>query len=256
MRLEHDIAVITGAGSGMGRAIAELFASEGANIIAADINPQGIEDLIADMDARGIPRGEITSCKVDVSNREQVEGMIDIAIEKYGRLDILVNNAGIIDQMLPVAELTDEMWNRVLGVNLNSVMFSCRYAVPFMTEQEGGGRIVNMASISGLQGGRAGLAYTASKFGVVAITKNVGFMYAQKNIRCNAICPGSIETNISATLGTADKFGMERSLSGIGANPRSASADEVAQIALFLASKESSYVNGTTITADGGWSAY
>lgn len=256
MRLEHDIAVVTGAGSGMGRAIASLFASEGANVIAADINLQGVEDLIAEMDASDTPHGEIIPCQANVSVCAEVEAMIDLAIERYGRLDILMNNAGIIDKMMPVADITDDLWERVLSVNLNSVMYACRHAVPLMVKQENGGRIVNMSSLTGLYAGRAGVAYTTSKHGVIAITRNVGFMYAQHNIRCNAICPGNIETSLSANLSDWNQFGLERACSGLGANPRNGSPEEVAQVALFLASPESSFVNGTAITVDGGWSAF
>lgn len=259
MRLENQIAVITGAGSGMGRAMAELFALEGAQVIAADINTKGVDELNDELAARGVAHGEITPCKTDVCSREEVEAMVDLAIERYGRLDTLVNNAGIMDSMMPVTELTDELWDKVLDVNLRSIMYACRHAIPLMMkEKEGraGGRIINTASVGGLNGCRAGAAYTASKFGVVGLTRNIGFMYATKGIRCNAICPGGIETNIGLGLRAPSSFGLERATSGIGSNPRNGSAEEVAKVALFLASDESSFVNGTTITVDGGWTAF
>ncbi|WP_080801282.1 SDR family oxidoreductase [Arabiibacter massiliensis] len=259
MRLENESAVITGAGSGMGRAMTELFALEGANIVAADINTDGVETLIAELKEKGAP-GTIVPCKTDVSDCSQVEAMIDLAVERFGRLDILVNNAGIMDHMMPVTELSDDLWAKVIDVNLKSVMYACRHAIPLMTAPKDGdrqgGRIVNTASVGGLSGCRAGAAYTASKFGVVGLTRNIGFMYATKGIRCNAICPGSIETNIGVGLSAASEFGMERATSGIGSNPRNGSAEEVAKVALFLASDESSFVNGTTVTVDGGWTAF
>lgn len=257
MRLENEIAVITGAGSGMGRAMAELFAREGAHVVAADINTGGIEALVAEL---GDVAGSITPCAADVSDREQVEAMIDLAVEKFGRLDILVNNAGIMDHMMPVTELTDDLWDKVIDINLKSIMYACRHAIPLMEQQKegerAGGRIINTASVGGLNGCRAGAAYTASKFGVVGLTRNIGFMYATQGIRCNAICPGGIDTNIGVGLRASSEFGMERATSGIGSNPRNGSAEEVAKVALFLASDESSFVNGTTVTVDGGWTAF
>lgn len=253
MRLENQVAVITGAGSGMGRAMAKLFVEEGAKVVGADINSKGVDELIAEL---GTVPGEIVFRQVDVSQQDQVESMIDFAIEKFGKLDILMNNAGIMDNMMPVTEVSNELWEKILAVNLNGVMYACRKAVNIMTKQPGGGRIVNTASIGGLNGCRAGVAYTASKFGVVGLTRNIGFMYATKGIRCNAICPGSIETNIGMGLRAPSEFGMERATSGIVANPRNGSAEEVAKVALFLASEESSFVNGTTVTVDGGWTAF
>lgn len=251
MKLENKVAVITGAGSGMGKSMIELFAKEGAKIIAADINEAGVNEVIGSLNGPG----EITFCKTDVSDRAQVENMIDQAMNKYGKLDILINNAGILDKMMPVSELEDEVWNKVLAVNVNGVMYACRKAVPIM-EKQGGGVIINTASVGGLNGCRAGAAYTASKFAVVGLTKNIGFMYAKNGIRCNAICPGSIETNIAAGLASASQFGMGRATAGVSLSPRNGKANEIATTALFLASDDSSFINGTTITVDGGWTAY
>lgn len=251
MKLENKVAVITGAGSGMGKSMIELFAKEGAKIIAADINEAGVNEVISSLNGPG----EITFCKTDVSDRAQVENMIDQAMNKYGKLDILINNAGILDKMMPVSELEDELWNKVLAVNVNGVMYACRKAVPIM-EKQGGGVIINTASVGGLNGCRAGAAYTASKFAVVGLTKNIGFMYAKNGIRCNAICPGSIETNIAAGLASASQFGMGLATAGVPLSPRNGKANEIATTALFLASDDSSFINGTTITVDGGWTAY
>lgn len=253
MRLENDVAVVTGAGSGMGRAITKLFAQEGAKVVAVDLGEEGVSSLLPEIKGA---KGEVVFYKADVSKREDAEGMIDFALEKYGKLDILINNAGIMDNMMPVNELNDELWDKVLHVNLYGVMYACRRAVNVMLQQPGGGRIVNTASVGGIQGSRAGTAYTASKFGVVGLTRNVGFMFATKGIRCNAICPGGIETNIGMGLRSPSTFGMERATSGVGASPRTGQAEEVAYAALFLASQESSFVNGTTLVVDGGWTAF
>lgn len=251
MKLENKVAVITGAGSGMGKAMIELFVKEGAKIIAADINEGGVNEVIS---ATGDAAGEITFSKTDVSNREQVEAMIDLAINKYGKLDILINNAGILDNMVPIADLEDSLWEKVQAVNVNGVMYAMRKAVPIMLKQ-GGGAIINTASVGGLFGTRAGASYTASKFAVVGLTKNVGFMYGDQGIRCNAICPGGIATNIAAGLANANQFGMGKATAGAGFS-RTGKPEDIANAALFLASDDSSFINGTTITVDGGWTAY
>ncbi|MDL2317767.1 SDR family oxidoreductase [Eubacteriales bacterium OttesenSCG-928-A19] len=250
MRLKNQVAIVTGAGAGMGRAIAKLFAQEGANVVAADIREDGVTSLIAE--TKGAP-GRIVYRQTDVSNQQQVESMIDFAVESFGKLDILVNNAGIMDNMVPVAELTNEMWERVMGVNLNSVLYASRKAVQVMCNNNG--RIINIASVGGLYGARAGAAYTASKFGVVGLTRNIGFMYAKEGIRCNAIAPGGIETNIGVNMQDVNVFGMERMQTSTTSMPRQGKPEEVAYAALFLASDESSFVNGTVLTVDGGWTA-
>lgn len=252
MKLENKVAIVTGAGSGMGKAIAGLFAKKGAKVIASDINETGVKDLIA---SSGDIAGEIVFSQTDVSNRNQVEAMIDLAVNKYGKLDVLVNNAGVLDKMYAVTEVEDEFWDKVIGVNVNSVMYACQKAIPIMMKN-GGGSIINTASVGGLFGCRAGAAYTASKFAVVGLTKNIGFMYAKEGIRCNAICPGSIITNIAAGLSNASEFGMARSGAGVPLSPRMGQPEEIANTALFLASDEASFINGTTVTVDGGWTAY
>ena len=169
MKLENKVAIVTGAGSGMGKAIAGLFAKEGAKVIASDINETGVKDLIA---SSGDIAGEIVFSQTDVSNRNQVETMIDLAVNKYGKLDVLVNNAGVLDKMYSVTEVEDEFWDKVMSININSVMYACRKAIPIMMKN-GGGSIINTASVGGLFGCRAGAAYTASKFAVVGLTKNI-----------------------------------------------------------------------------------
>lgn len=253
MKLENKIAVITGAGSGMGREMARLYAREGAKVIAADIAGEGVASLITEI---ADCAGEVTYCKTDVSEREQVEYMIDLAVKKYGKLDIVINNAGIMDGMTPVSELEDDLWRKVMSINLDGVMYSCRHAVDIMTNQESGGVIINTASVGGLNGSRAGVAYTASKFAVVGLTRNIGFMYATQGIRCNAICPGGIETNIGVGLRTPSEFGLGKVQGGISLSPRFGKANEVASVAVFLGSEDSSFINGTTITVDGGWTAF
>jgi len=243
MKLQNKVAIVTGAASGMGKAIAILFAQEGAQVVACDINTDNI-DATAGM-----------IVKTDVSQQADVDNLIDETVKKYGTVDIIINNAGIMDNFVPVGELTDDLWNKVLGVNVTGPMKIIRKAMPIFLEKKKG-VIVNVASIGGLCGSRAGAAYTSSKFALVGLTKNIGFQYAGMGIRCNAIAPGGVNTNIGKTIDNPSKFGMERATSGSANNVRMGESSEIAQVALFLASDDASLVNGTVVTADAGWTAY
>jgi len=170
-------------------------------------------------------------------------------------LTILVNNAGIMDNFEPAGDIQDNNWERIFAVNTTSVMRATRKAIPiFLAKQKG--IIINIASIGGLTGARAGATYTASKHAVVGFTKNTGFMYAQNGIRCNAIAPGGVETNSGLSMTGINEFGMGRTQPGMASNPRMGKPEEIANVALFLASDDSSFVNGAIITADSGWTAY
>lgn len=252
MRLEGKVAVVTGAGSGMGEAIALLYAKEGAKVIVADMNEETAQAVTKKITEAG---GEATTVVANVTSEDDVNKMIDTAVEKYGTLDILVNNAGVMDNFVPAAEVTDDLWDRVIAINTTGVMRATRKALSIFLEKKSG-VIINNASIGGLQGSRAGLSYTASKHAVIGMTKNVAFQYLTEGIRCNAIAPGGIETNIGTTMSEPNEFGMGKAMSGAGFNARVGQSDEIATIALFLASDEASYVNGQTIAADGGWTAY
>ena len=251
-KLENKTAIITGAASGMGKAMAILFASEGAKVVVADLKQDAIDEVVKIIHEAG---GRAMGLICDVSREEEIKRLIDLTIEKYQTLDVLVNNAGIMDDFEPVHELSNEKWNRVMNINLNGPFYACRLAVPIMLDQ-GSGSIVNIASIGGLNGSRAGMAYTSSKHAVVGMTKNIGFMYAQKGIRCNAIAPGGVNTNIGKSMGKPSEFGYARCTSGGVVMPRMGEADEIAKTALFLACDDSSFLNGTVVTADGGWTAY
>ena len=251
MRLENKVAVVTGAASGMGKAIAELYAKEGAKVVVSDLNLEGAVEVAAGITAIG---GEAVAVKTNVAIERDIHEMIDLAVSRFGRLDILVNNAGIMDNMAPVGDVTDEKWELMFDVNTKSVMRAIRKALPIFLEQ-GAGVIVNTASTGGFSGAHAGVAYTASKHAVVGITKNTGFMYAQKGIRCNAIAPGATMTNIVNTINNVNELGASRTKVIKGVIPRLGQPEEIAQVALFLASDESSFVNGAVITADAGWTA-
>jgi NAD(P)-dependent dehydrogenase (short-subunit alcohol dehydrogenase family) len=250
-KLTGKTAVITGAASGMGRSISLLFASEGANVILADLNEQELKELEKVITGNG---GVAMAMICNVAAEADWGQLFRQAEERFGAVDILVNNAGIMDDFMPVENLSNDLWDKVMDINLRGPFLGCRLAVKGMLTK-GKGVIINIASIGGLQGSRAGAVYTASKHGLIGLTKNIGFMYSQKGIRCNAIAPGGVNTNIGKNM-HPDPFGYERCTSGSASMPRMGESDEIARVALFLASDDSSFINGEVLTADGGWVAY
>lgn len=254
MKLQNKTAIVTGAGAGLGKAICQLFAAEGCKVMAADVHPERLDALKQSLQALGYT---ITTCTVDVANQSSVKAMIDQAMSTYGQIDVLVNNAGVMDNFEPVGECPDSTWNRVMNINLNGVYYAMNAAVPHMLKA-GKGSIINVASIGGLFGARAGAAYTTSKHAVIGLSKNTGYMYAKLGIRCNAIAPGAMETQIAESMDMSKITPLvnERIMPGMALNPRTSNPTEVAQVALFLASDDSSFVNASVVTADGGWSAY
>lgn len=252
MRLKDKVAIVTGAASGMGKAIAELYAKEGAKVVISDFNFEGAQAVAEAIKEKG---GAAIANRTNVAESADLERLFAETKEAFGKLDILVNNAGIMDGMEPVGEITDEKWDRVFAVNTTGVMRAMRIAANIFLEQ-GHGVIVNNISAGGLRGARAGAAYTASKHAVTGLTKNTAYMYAHSGIRCNGIAPGGVETNISASMTNISEFGAERQMTGNETMPRVGKPAEIAQLALFLGSDESSFVNGQVIAADAGWTAY
>ncbi|MGN8646459.1 SDR family oxidoreductase [Gracilibacillus sp. HCP3S3_G5_1] len=251
MKLKDKVAVITGAASGMGKAIAQQFAGEGAAVVLADLNADGIKNLAEELTNSG---GKAKAVEVNIANADDIDRMIDTAVNEFGTLDILVNNAGIMDGFEPVGEVDDDRWDLIFDVNTKGVMRAMRKAIPVFLEK-GKGNIINTASSGGLNGAHAGATYTASKHAVIGLTKNTAHMYAQKGIRCNAIAPGAVQTNIQGSMKNISEFGMERTKLAQSLIPNIGTSEDIANIALFLASEESKFVNGTTITADGGWTS-
>ncbi|WP_214756158.1 SDR family oxidoreductase [Exiguobacterium sp. s157] len=249
MRLSGKVAIVTGAASGMGKAIAELYAKEGARVVVSDMNLDGAKHVAENIS------GEAFAIQTDVTSEEALQQLFDETVKTFGQVDILVNNAGIMDGMEPVGEISNERWEKIFAVNTVSVMKSMRIAVDLFTKQ-GHGVIVNNISAGGLYGARAGAAYTASKHAVVGLTKNTAFMYADQNIRCNGIAPGAVATNIGSTMTNMSQAGFGRQQLGMAINPRIGQPEEIAQLALFLGSDESSFINGQVVAIDGGWTAY
>lgn len=254
MRFEGKSVVVTGASSGMGRQIAYDFAKEGATVVAVARRQERLAELAAQVETDGLP-GKILPFVGDVSSRETNDAMIDFAVEQTGKLDVLVNNAGIMDGFEPIGDISDERWEKVFAVNVNGPMYAMRKAVQVMLGQESRGNIVNVASIGGTNGARAGAAYTASKHALVGMTENTGYMYAHEGIRCNAICPGGVKTEIAGSMmadAGINQFGMGRAMAGLDGEIRQAEPEELAAAVLFAASDEASFMTGACVKVDGG----
>ena len=235
--------VVTGGASGIGLAMAEGFHAEGARVVAADTNEERLDELRRRFD-------DIAIVAADISSPEGAQRIIDAAGD---RLDVLCNNAGVSDGSTQLDEMTMDVWNRCLAINLTGTFLVSQAAVKVMVAA-GGGTIVNTASVAGLRGGRGGAAYTASKFGVVGLTQNIAARYGRDGIRCNAICPGPVSTNLQF-LAPRSAIGLQRVRSD-PSRPKAATPEQVAAVALMLARDEIGLVNGAAIPVDDGWLAY
>jgi NAD(P)-dependent dehydrogenase (short-subunit alcohol dehydrogenase family) len=250
-RLDGKVALITGAGNGMGRVASVLFAQEGARIVVADWSEDGGRETVAAVEAAG---GEAAFCRVDVAKAEQVEALVAFTMERFGALNVLYNNAGIFPaDDGGVTETPEPTWDRVMDINLKGVWLGCKYGVPAMLES-GGGSIVNVASFVALMGAAtAQIAYTASKGGVLAMTREIAVEYGRRNIRANSLCPGPIATPMLEEL-MSDPARKARRIVHIPMG-RLGQAEELAKAALFLASDESSFMTGSQLVVDGGITA-
>ncbi len=251
MKLEGKSVVVTGASSGIGKAIVDLFAKEGANVIAVARRKERLEALAA---AAADYPGKVVPCPGDVSKEADVNAAIDMAVSEFGKLDILVNNAGVMDDMSPIGDATNERMEQVFSVNVYGPMYAMRKAVQVFLAQGNGGNIINIASLGGMRT-CAGAIYCASKAAVLSLTKNTAFMYLPNGIRCNAVAPGGVNTEISTSMGMPNMNGYGRVKSVLAAAPEPGSPEQLAAATLFLASDDSSYVNGEVLVVDGGWNA-
>lgn len=254
MKLDGKVVIVTGASSGIGKDISYLMASHGAIVYAVARRVEKLEELA--LSAKDFS-GKIIPHAADLTDKAEVEETIDYVYKDAGKIDVLVNNAGIMDDFSAIGDVDDDMLEKVFKINLYAPIYAMRKAVNIFLEQ-GYGNIINMSSEAGVFGARAGAVYTSSKHAIIGLTQNTAYMYALKNIRCNAICPGGVDTEIASGdfMKDVNKFGIERVMLGTATNPRSGKASEIAEIALFLASDASSFVNGQSIVADSGWSAY
>lgn len=249
MKFEGRVALVTGGGSGMGRAMVEEFVAEGAFVVAVDIDGQAAAETVKRLanPERGAARA------ADVSSPESVAALVADVVGEHGRIDIVCNNAGVLDDYTPAHETSDELWQRIIGVNLTGPFLVSRAVVPHMLEQ-GTGVIINTASISAFVAGGGGAAYTASKHGVLGLTKQLAFDYGSKGIRANAICPGAIRTGMTEHLLTPEGRNphVDAAIAGTPAG-RWGTPVEIAKLASFLASDDAGFIQGAGYLIDGGW---
>ena len=255
MRLENKVALITGGGSGIGRACAEMFAREGARVAVSDISLERAQATTQFVTSHG---GEAIAISGDVSVGDDAQNMVSATVEKFGKLDVLVNSAGVSARnAMPKGSSPEEVWDKVIDVNLKGTYMVSWHAMPEMAKS-GGGSIINLSSIMGLVGYPVGMGggfnpYNPSKGGVFQFTHNLAIDSASKNVRVNCICPGYVETDLTSAL-TKDAEALSRleTLHPIG---RLGQPEEIAYAALYLASDESGFVTGTPLVVDGGYTA-
>jgi NAD(P)-dependent dehydrogenase (short-subunit alcohol dehydrogenase family) len=248
-RFNNKVALITGGGSGIGHATALAFAKEGAKVVVADlVDSRGKETVKMIKDKNR----EAVFIKTDVSKPTDVENMVKMAVETYGRIDILFNNAGIAGYPVRLAELSVEDWDRVIDINLKGVFLGSKYTIPVMLEQ-GKGVIINNASSSGITPIPRVSVYAAAKAGVIQLTKAMAIEYGGDNIRVNCICPGFIDTPMTSIIIPPDS--ESRDYSHLWPLTKPGNPEDIAKAALYLASDDSSFVTGTSLVVDGGWLA-
>ena len=261
LSLKGRTAVITGGETGIGAAITRALAQAGATVVVGGI----LEDVgVRFTDGLAAEGLQVSFKKTDVRKEADVVALVDGAVEKFGSIDVMVNNAGVFDGFADCLETTEALWDQIIDINLKGTFFGCRAALKHMVAK-GSGRIINTSSVGGLRGAADGLSYTASKFGVVGLTRQLAVTHTQYGITTNAICPGVIQTDIrgnSAAILGADGPDMQK---GVGSDPdaykrlvpakRKGLPEEVASVALFLATDAGSYVSGQAIAIDGGWTA-
>ena len=249
MKLIDRVAVVTGAGSGVGRAMVGEFVAEGARVVAVDVREAAARQTVASLPE---PTRAI-AVAADVSDEGAVARAVAAALTSFGTIDVLCNNAGILDNYAAALETSSELWHRILGVNLHGPFFLSREVLPHMLER-GKGAIINTASIAAFAAGGGGAAYTASKHGLLGLTRQLAFEYGSKGVRVNAICPGAVESGMTAHLLSPDGRN-EHVDAAIASTPagRWGKPVEIARLAVYLASDDADFVHGAAYVIDGGW---
>lgn len=258
--LSGQVAVITGGETGIGLGIAEALAEAGMQVVIGGILPDAGREAADKIAKAG---GKVEFHTIDVREAAQLDALIGNAAQKFGRFDLMVNNAGVFDGFASCLETTEALWDKVLSINLKGCFLGCQAALRRMVPREQG-KIINVSSVGGLRGSADGASYTASKFGIVGLTKQLACTYAEKGIAVNAICPGVIQTNIR--VNSTQILGIDAPvMSGVGADPdgykrlvparRRGLPSEVGDLAVYLASGKSGYIHGQAIAIDGGWTA-
>lgn len=246
-RVQNKVAIITGGASGIGLATANAFAKEGAKVVIGDFNQEGAEHAAKEIENSG---GQVIASFLDASNEESIKRLIEKAAEAFGRIDVLFNNVGLTDlrKDLDIVNLDLDEWDRLMNVNVKSMVIGCKYAIPLMIKT-GGGSIINTASMAGFSGDAIRTAYGASKAAVINLTKYIATQYGKQRIRCNAVAPGLILTPAARTNlpeNILDLFMKYNSL------PYHGEPEDIANTVLFLASEESKFITGQTIQVEGG----
>ena len=246
--LENKVAIVTGSGSGIGKAISLLYASEGAKIVVSDINEQGGNETVSEIKAKG---GDAIFVKADTSKPDDNKNLVEQTVKHFGGLHIAVNNAGIGGPLSPVGEYPIDGWDKTIAINLSGIFYGMRYQIPAMLSS-GGGSIVNVASILGKVGTPNSSAYVASKHGIIGLTETAALEYANQKIRINSIGPGYILTPLLTNTLDADTL---KAIEGLHPMKRLGASEEVAELALWLNSDKASFVTGAYYNVDGGYLA-
>lgn len=247
--LQGKVAIVTGAGSGMGESIARLLASYGVKVVIADMNVETLDRVCPEIRDNG---GQVWGVVTNVAQKSDLDNLMAQAIQKFGTVDILVNNAGIMDNFVTVGDLDIALWERVMDVNVKGPTMLSQLAINHWLAHRKPGVIINTASVGGMFGARGGVSYVTSKHALIGLTKNIASVYRGDSIRCVAVAPGNVKTNIGNTLKSPDKKGLQALNEYVASGPEGEPVD-VANVVAFLASDEARFVNGTVVTVDGGW---